>query len=105
MMCAREKIYAVLDPLRTPLVKRAASRPFWETYGSKHLSRTKSQPYFSISKNFPAGTTHAMLSGQCESPHAGTVLDNLDGFVTLYQEVQYVVPPSRLWNWPWRGGL
>jgi len=46
-----------------------------------------------------------MLSGQCESPHAGTVLDNLDGFVTLYQEVQYVVPPSRLWNWPWRGGL
>ena len=45
----------------------------------------------SLKKLVPADTTHAMLGGQCESPHAGTVLDNLDGFVTLYEEVQYVV--------------
>ena len=58
----------------------------------------KSTLFLHLKKFVPAGTTHAMLSGQCESPHAGTVLDNLDGFVTLYQEVQYVAPPSRLWN-------
>lgn len=33
-----------------------------------------------------AGTPHFSQRGQCEPPHMSTVLDDLDCFVTLYEE-------------------